>query len=214
MNQSVVKSSIQTSQNSINTKDQNADKADETEIKVDKFLSIVDKKTMPYWLYIGHAACAIGLFAGYHTVCSGGDAVWYRFLRLRRTFLAGAIITGIWSVHWHIKEWDSLNNIGNVMEPADQYSWLWIPRQLHKYIGILIPLSIEYLGPDYAKYAVWTFALQLLTVRIQLIFEKHWMQSLIAQITQNKKNINKDNQKQNQIKSNKNDNVTTRTYYD
>ena len=161
--------------------DQSVEDETENVTKVDEFLPCVKKSSLPYWLYIGHAACTIGLFAGYHTVCSCGDAIWYRFLRLRRAFLAGALITGYFSVEWHIKEWDSLQE-KKITEPANQYDWLWIPRNLHKYIGIIVPITIEYLGPDYAKYGVWTFALQLLSVKIQLIFEKHWMQSLIAQI--------------------------------
>ena len=61
-------------------------------------------------------------------------------------------------------------------------------QEIYTNIEIIVPVTIEYLGPDYAKYGVWTFALQLLSVKIQLIFEKHWMQSLIAQMTNNKKN--------------------------
>ena len=148
------------------------------------------------WIcYVGHTACAIGLFTGYHAVCVAGDGIWYRFMRLRRGFLACGITFGILSVITLDKEWENEMKMHDV---SHRFPLVWIPRALHVLIGPLTALYVEYYGPDYAKYAVIAMATNMFTAKVSQMVQTFYTQSLLAQVVKQKLNP-KRKQNENQI---------------
>ena len=172
--------------NTTNMIPQEMEEEEENDLSHPRLVSMMQFAKSPIrWVcYVGHTACAVGLFTGYHAVCVAGDGIWHRFMRLRRGFLATGITLGILSVITLGKEWE---NEMKMHDASNRFPLLWVPRALHVLIGPLTALFVEYYGPDYAKYAVIAMATNMFTAKISQIFQTFYTQSLLAQVV--KENI-------------------------